>query len=164
MTIFDYAVLSILVVSVLLSVMRGVVREVLSLAGWVIAFMVANSWAAGFAAMLPARIDGESLRMLTAFVALFLSTLLAMSLVTMLVSALVKTVGLGLVDRFLGSLFGLARGLLIVLLMVLSAGLTALPQESFWQQAMLSKPLETAALKLTTWLPQDLSSRIHYDR
>lgn len=151
-------------VSVLLSMARGVVREVLSLAGWVIAFMVANSLAAGFAAMLPASIDGESLRMLTAFVALFLSALLAMSLVTMLVSALVKTVGLGLVDRFLGSLFGLARGLLIVLLMVLSAGLTSLPQESFWQQAMLSKPLETAALKLTTWLPQDLSSRIHYGR
>ncbi len=163
MTIFDYAVLSILAISVFLGMVRGVVREVLSLAGWVIAFMLANSLAGGAATMLPASIDGESLRMLTAFIGLFLSALLAMSLLTMLVSALVKTVGLGLADRFLGSLFGLARGLLIVLLMVLSAGLTALPQEPFWQQATLSKQLEAAALKLATWLPQDLSSRIHYD-
>ena len=131
MTIFDYAVLAILVVSILLSVMRGVVRELFSLTGWVIAFMVANSFAAGFLSMLPSSITGESLRMLLAFAAVFLSTLLAMALITMLISALIKTVGLGFADRFFGSLFVFMRGLLVVLLMVLATGLTALPQEPF---------------------------------
>lgn len=112
--------------------------------------------------MLPSTITGESLRMLLAFAALFLSVLLAMALITMLISALVKTVGLGFADRFFGSLFGFMRGLLVVLLMVLAAGLTALPQEPFWQKALLSKPLETTAMMVMPWLPQDLSKRISY--
>ena len=141
---------------------RGVVREILSLAGWVVAFMVANSFAAGFAPLLPSGISGESLRLLLAFAALFLSSLLAMGLITMLISALVKTVGLGFADRFMGSLFGFARGLLVVLLMVLAAGLTALPQEPFWKKAVLSKPLEMAAMMVIPWLPRDLSKRISY--
>ena len=162
LTIFDYSVLAILVLSILLSMVRGVVREILSLAGWVVAFMVANSFAAGFAPLLPSGITGESLRLLLAFAALFLSSLLAMGLITMLISALVKTVGLGFADRFMGSLFGFARGLLVVLLMVLAAGLTALPQEPFWKKAVLSKPLEMAAMMVIPWLPRDLSKRISY--
>ncbi|HEU4854126.1 MAG TPA: CvpA family protein [Nitrosospira sp.] len=162
LTIFDYSVLAILVLSILLSMVRGVVREILSLAGWVVAFMVANSFAAGFAPLLPSGISGESLRLLLAFAALFLSSLLAMGLITMLISALVKTVGLGFADRFMGSLFGFARGLLVVLLMVLAAGLTALPQEPFWKKAVLSKPLEMAAMMVIPWLPGDLSKRISY--
>ena len=164
MTIFDYAVVSVLVASILLSVVRGAVRELLALAGWVVAFMAANSLAAGFAPMLPASIDGESLCMLAASVAIFLSALLAMGLVTMLASAMIKTVGLGFIDRLFGSLFGLVRGLLVVLLIVLSAGMTTLPQEPFWQKALLSKPLETAVKMIMPWLPQDLSERIHYER
>ena len=162
MTIFDYCVLAILVISILLSVVRGVVREILSLVGWIVAFMVANSFSAGLAPMLPSDIDGETLRMVLAFSALFLSALLAMSLIAMLISALVKTVGLGFADRFLGSLFGFIRGLLVVLLIVLAAGFTALPQEPFWQKALLSKPLETAAMLVIPWLPPDLSTRINY--
>jgi membrane protein required for colicin V production len=85
-----------------------------------------------------------------------------MGLITMLISALVKTVGLGFADRFMGSLFGFARGLLVVLLMVLAAGFTALPQEPFWKKAVLSKPLEMAAMMVIPWLPRDLSKRISY--
>lgn len=162
MTIFDYFVLAILAISILLSMARGVVRELLSLAGWIVAFMAANSFAAGFAPMLPSTIAGETLRMLLAFGALFLSVLLAMSLIAMLISALVRSVGLEFADRFFGSLFGFIRGLLIVLLVVLAAGFTALPQEPFWQKALLSKPLETAAMLVIPWLPRDLSTRINY--
>ena len=85
-----------------------------------------------------------------------------MSLIAMLISALVKSVGLGFADRFFGSLFGFIRGLLVVLLVVLGAGFTALPQEPFWQKALLSKPLETAAMFVIPWLPPDLSTRINY--
>lgn len=162
LTGFDYLILAILVVSILLSISRGVVREVLSLASWIIAFMVANSFAARFAPMLPSTIGGESLRILLAFVALFLATLVAMSLVTLLTSALFRTVGLGFADRFFGSLFGFIRGLVVVLVIVLAAGLTALPQEPFWRKAALSKHLEAAAMVVLPWLPQDLSRRINY--
>jgi membrane protein required for colicin V production len=97
-----------------------------------------------------------------AFAVLFFSTLLGAGLITMLISALVKTAGLGFADRFFGLLFGLARGLLVVLLAVLAAGFSTLPQEPAWQKAMLSKPLEMAALMVIPLLPPDLSSRISY--
>ena len=162
MTIFDYAVLAILVLSILLSVVRGVVRELLSLAGWVIAFMVASSFAAAFAPMLPSAIVGDQFRSVLAFASIFLSALLAMGLLTMLISALVKTAGLGFADRFMGSLFGFARGMLVVLLAVLAAGFTTVPEEPFWKKAVLSAPLETVAMMIIPWLPQDLSRHINY--
>ncbi|MCK5435931.1 MAG: CvpA family protein [Nitrosomonadaceae bacterium] len=162
MTIFDFVVLIIFVVSISISVVRGIVRESLSLAGWVIAYMVAKAFAKDFVSMLPLSITGDSLRVLISFSALFLSVLLVMSLITILASALVKTVGLGSVDRLFGAFFGLARGLLAVLLLVLLAGLTTLPQEPFWQKALLSKPLEAGVIMTMPWLPQDLSKRINY--
>lgn len=162
MTIFDFVVLIIFVVSIWISVVRGIVRESLSLAGWVIAYMVAKAFAKDFVSMLPLSITGDSLRVLISFSALFLSVLLVMSLITILSSALVKTVGLGSVDRLFGAFFGLARGLLAVLLLVLLAGLTTLPQEPFWQKALLSKPLEAGVIMTMPWLPQDLSKRINY--
>jgi membrane protein required for colicin V production len=162
MTIFDYCVIAVLAVSVLLSLIRGVVRELLSLAGWIAAFMAANSFASGFAPMLPSSIGGESIRVFLAFAVLFFSTLLGAGLITMLISAMVKTAGLGFADRFFGLLFGLARGLLVVLLAVLAAGFTALPQEPAWQKAMLSKPLEMAAIMVVPLLPPDVSTHIDY--
>ncbi len=164
MTIFDYVVLGVLLASVLLSVFRGAVRELLSLAGWVVAFMASRSLSVDLAPMIPSSIEDESLRMSVAFVAIFLAVLVAMGLIAMLLSALIKTVGLGFIDRMLGSVFGLARGLLIVLLVVLLAGMTTLPQEPLWQKAVLSKTLERTVELTLPWLPQELSKRIHYEK
>ena len=163
MTIFDIAVLIIVTVSILLSIVRGIVREALSLAGWVVSYMAAKMFNEDFVAVLPPGITDESLRMIISFIAIFLATLILMSMVTMLVSALIRTVGLGTADRFFGALFGLARGLLVVLLLVLSAGLTALPQEQFWQKALFSKPLETGVIMILPWLPHGIVDRINYD-
>lgn len=163
MTVFDYAVFLIFGLSVLLSVIRGMVREVLALAGWLIAFLVANLFAPDLAPMLPDAISGEPWRVLVAFGALFVATLVITGLVSALASELVKSLGLGVLDRALGALFGLARGLLIVMVAVLLAGLTSLPRQPFWRQAALSGPLVTIAKGIKPWLPQELSKRIRYD-
>jgi membrane protein required for colicin V production len=102
--------------------------------------------------------------MSVAFVAIFLAVLVAMGLIAMLLSALIKTVGLGFIDRMLGSVFGLVRGLLIVLMVVLLAGMTTLPQEPLWQKALLSKTLEKAVGLTLPWIPQELSKRINYEK
>jgi membrane protein required for colicin V production len=164
MTIFDYVVLGIFVVSIILSIIRGLVREVLSIAGWVIAFVVAGSYAGDFEPLLPSEVSGESLRIIASFIVLFISVLLISGLIIMLLSALIKGVGLGFIDRLLGAVFGFIRGLLVVMILVLIAGLTALPQKSFWEQAQLSSPLETIAVYVKEWLPDDLSKRISYER
>src|SRR4051812_32700183 len=145
MTLFDYVVLTIVGASVIVSVMRGFAREVLALAGWVLAFFAANALSGTVTGWFVSFIPEGSLRALTAFVAVFIVTLIAASLLAMAVSRLLKGSGLGLEDRLLGGFFGLARGVLIVMLIVLLAGLTALPRQPAWSDAMLSPPLEALA-------------------
>lgn len=163
MTILDYVVLGIIFVSVLVSIMRGFVREILSIAGWVIAFMVASSFAGNFEPMLPLSVTGESLRILIAFVVIFISVLIVMMLITMMLSVIIKSVGLGFTDRLLGAFFGFLRGFIVVMILVLIVGLTGLPKQSFWQQALLNRPLEEAATKVSVWLPNEISNRISYE-
>ena len=163
MTLFDYAVALIVGVSVLISVMRGMVREVIALAGWIVAFVVANLYSGAVAAWLPAGIANESLRMLVAFLILFFGALLAMGLLAVAASRLMKRAGLSIEDRVLGAVFGFARGVLIVMVFVLMAGLTSLPRQPIWKDAMLSAPLGTFAVFIREWLPNDLSQRIRYD-
>jgi membrane protein required for colicin V production len=163
MTLFDYAVLGILGASVLLSVMRGFVREVLALAGWVVAFFAATLMSGTVAGWLAGTIADESIRVLVAFVIVFLVTLLSMSLLALAVSGLMRKAGLGLEDRLLGGFFGFARGMLIVMALVLLAGLTGLPRQPAWTDAMLSPPLEALAGAARPWLPQTLAGNVSYD-
>lgn len=163
MTIFDYAVLIIIASSVLVSVVRGFTREALSLAGWLIAFLAANALSGVVAGWFTPLVKDPSLRVLAAFVAVFVVTLILASLTAMAVSGLLKKAGLGLEDRLLGGFFGFARGLLIVLAIVLAAGLTALPRQPAWSDAMLSPPLEALAGALKPWLPQAVSRYLSYD-
>src|SRR5215471_6495964 len=128
MTVFDYVVLAIVALSILISVVRGLVREVLALAAWAVGFIVASLFAADVAALLAPQVPDERVRLLLAFAGLFLAALLVMSLLALLVSRLMKGAGLGLEDRVLGGVFGLARGVLVVTVLVLGAGLTALPR------------------------------------
>jgi membrane protein required for colicin V production len=162
MTWIDYAVMAIIGVSILLSIMHGFVRELLSLAGWVVAFLVAQYFAATVAAMLPAAIPNDSLRLLAAFLAVFLSVLLAATLLAIALSSLIKRAGLGATDRLLGAVFGLIRGVAVVTVVVLLAGLTTLPHTPAWRQAMTSAPLEALAKTIKVWLPYDLSKHINY--
>jgi membrane protein required for colicin V production len=146
-----------------LSIIHGFVREVLALASWIVAFLVAQTYVTAVEPLLPAAIPGLSLRMLAAFIIIFLVVLLAMTLLTIAVSSLVKRAGLGMVDRTLGAAFGMARGLAIVILTVLLAGLTTLPKQPAWRHAMFSAPLEALANAIKVWLPYDLSKHINYD-
>ena len=93
----------------------------------------------------------------------FLLVLVLMSIAAVLASRLVKAAGLGVEDRVLGASFGVARGLLIVLVLMLLAGLTSLPQQPAWRAALTSPLLEALATQVKAWLPDDLSRRIRYD-
>lgn len=163
MTVFDYSVLAIIGLSILLSLMRGLVREVLALAGWVAAFVVARFYTLQLAPLLPQAIPGQPLRLLAAFVILFLGTLLVASLLTIALSGLVRQIGLGWLDRWLGALFGLARGVFIVGVLVLLGGLTSLPHDARWRNAMFSAAAEAMVMAVLPWLPQDLARHIKYD-
>jgi membrane protein required for colicin V production len=163
MTLFDYAVLTIVGVSVLVSLARGLVREVLALSSWILAFLAASVWSGAVAAWLADSITNDLGRSVTAFAAVFLGALLAMSAITVIVAGLVRKAGLGLEDRLLGGVFGFARGVMIVLTLVLLGGLTAAPRQPAWNEALLSPPFEALARTVKPWLPQIVSSNLSYD-
>lgn len=163
MTFFDYAVLGIIGLSILLSILRGFLRETLSLAGWVAAFFVAKLYTLQLAPLLPQAIPGESLRLLAAFLILFLITLLIGSLLAIALAEVFKKIGLGWLDRWLGAVFGLVRGVLVVGIIVLLGGLTTLPHEAFWRDAMFSAPFEALVTSALPWLPEGIAKHIDYD-
>ena len=163
MTLFDLVVVTIVGLSVLLSLIRGLVREVLALAAWLVAFLAANFLAGEVAAWIADAIPNEQLRLLAGFVTVFVVVLIAASTLAILASKLVKSAGLGLEDRLLGGVFGLARGMLVVMILVLLAGLTSLPRQPVWRNAVLSDPLVAFVGSIKAWLPADLSQRITYD-
>jgi membrane protein required for colicin V production len=161
-TVFDYLVLFVLICSVVISTLRGLVKEVLSLASWVVALMVANQYGDPLAQTLSVLIPGNTMRLIVAFVVLFIGVRLLMGLLMMALESIIKASGLTLVDRGLGGLFGLARGLVIVLAVVLVCGATAIPQQPFWTEALLSPLAETAARTAQDFLPGDFARHVHF--
>ena len=162
MTWFDYTVIAMVVLSALLGWWRGLVYEVLALFGWVAAYVVARLFAAKALPYIPAALGAEAVRTAVAFIALFTGTLIIGGIVAWLLSKLVKWVGLGWMDGLLGALFGVLRGGLVVLALVLLAGLTGLHKEPSWRNAALNKPLENVALAAKVWLPGSVAQRVHY--
>lgn len=162
MTIFDYLVLFVLIASVVISTMRGLVREMLSLLGWIVSFIVANAYGESLAGLLPNMIPGHIARLIVAFLVLFIGVRLLMMLLAMAIDAVIKASGLSLADRGLGGLFGLARGLVLVLAGVLLCGMTAIPQQAFWKDALLSPLAETAARTVKPYLPGQVGQHVKF--
>jgi membrane protein required for colicin V production len=163
-TWFDYGVLIVLGLSAVIGIWRGLLREVFALAAWIAATMTAILFAGDAAAMLPADFATPLVRSVIAVSVLFVAVLMAVSLGGVLASRLARAVGLSLADRTLGAVFGVARGALILLVLVVAAGLTALPKEPFWREAKLAGPLETAAIAVKPYLPRAVADRVRYER
>jgi len=161
-TIFDYVVLLILASSVVISTLRGLVKEILSLLGWVAAFIGANAFGAKLAPMLPSVIPGDALRLIVAFIALFLGVRVLMGLLALAIGALIEATGLSLADRGLGGLFGLGRGIVIVLAGVILCGMTSIPQQAFWKDALLSPMAETGARTVKPFLPAAFAQHVQF--
>jgi membrane protein required for colicin V production len=162
MTPFDYAVLAIVGVSVLVSLFRGAVREVMSILSWIGAFMVALHYAPQLAHLLPVGGTHTWLRLFIAFVALMLVSLVLFALVSMAIAHLIRGAGLAPWDRALGVLFGLARALVILIALMLIAQLTPLPREPAWRNAVLRPPLEAMARNVRGILPAGVADKMHF--
>jgi membrane protein required for colicin V production len=163
MTQFDYIILVIVALSVLLGWWRGLVYEILSLLSWITAYFVAKSWVTEFVPYMPSVLESETLRIAASFVFVFIATLILCGIAAWALYKLIKSFGLDWrTDGVAGAIFGFFRGLMVVLLLVLMAGLTKLPQTSFWREALLSKPLQNVALLVKELLPADMAKRVSF--
>jgi membrane protein required for colicin V production len=132
------------------------------LLSWIVAFVVANAYGQTLAQWLPDSVPGSTVRLIVAFIVLFIGVRILMGLLTMALDAVVKAAGLTLADRGLGGFFGLARGIVIVLAAILLCGMTAIPQQAFWKDALLSPLAETAARTVIPFLPGEFARRIKF--
>jgi membrane protein required for colicin V production len=163
MSALDLAIAAVIVLSVAWGVWRGLTRELMSLAGWVVAFIVANTFAGQIGDRLPASLAREEVRVLIAFLVVFILTLVAAAIVGVLLSKLFKVAGLSGVDRTLGGLFGFARAVVILVACTIAIGLTAFPKEAMWKGSVGAGMLERTVLQLKPWLPSALAGRLKYN-
>lgn len=158
----DYLIIGIILISSGISIVRGFIKEVFSLVSWVFAFWIALMFHPNLATLLVDYVSTPSVRLFTAFVALFVVTLILGALVNHLISQLVEKTGLSGTDRSLGIIFGLLRGVAIVTLLVLVAGATPMPLDDWWQNSLLLEHFEKLAVWARSLLPADIAEYINF--
>lgn len=156
MSSIDYVILVILLLSSLLSLMRGFVREALSLIAWILALWVAVKFAPSMANLLIEQITISPLRHGIAFIILFLATLLSLGVINFFISFLIKSSGLSSTDKTLGLVFGLARGVIVVTVLVFLGGITPLSNSAWWRESMFIGMFQHMASWLWTFMPPGL--------
>lgn len=158
----DYTILAIIGISIGISLVRGFTKEALSLAGWVIAVWVGLSFADGLQNLLEPLITVPSLRLIISFLILFLTALFLSGLVNYLAVQVIHTTGLSGTDRMVGIFFGIARGALIVAVLVLIGGMTPMPQDPWWKESQLLHYFQEMAIWLRQFLPTGIADSIRY--
>jgi len=158
----DVVILALIALSAILSLFRGFVREAVALVTWLVALWVAMAFYEDLAAILSQWISLPSAQRITAFAVLFICVLLLGAIVNFLASKLVNKTGLTGTDKLLGIVFGVARGGVIVAILVLLAGLTPLPQDPWWQDSQLLGYFQELAMWMRSYLPNEIADTITY--
>lgn len=158
----DYLWIAVILISALVGIFRGVVRELFYLAGWFAAFICVQLFGEQAAQFVPQAVTDKALRIAIAYVVVFLGVLVGSAAIANVLAGLIRSVGLGLPDRALGGLFGLLRGGVVAVLAATIAGLTSLPSHPVWRSAASTPVLETAVLALRPFLPQSFAERIRF--
>lgn len=161
-TSVDIAVIGILLLSAVLGLVRGLVKELLSLVGFGFAMWVAYRFShqavsIDWLTKLP---GGELGRLGLAFVALFILTWLGTRIIGTLLAKMISGSGLSIVDRILGAGFGCVRGALIVVVLSTLGALTSLPQSHDWKDALTRPAIEEAVGAVRSWMPEDWARRV----
>jgi membrane protein required for colicin V production len=130
------------------------VYEVLSVIGWIAAFLLAQWFAPDVAEKLPMQSSGETLRYAAAFVLVFIASVFAAGLLSALMKKLISAVGLRPVDRILGAVFGIFRGLILLLALSVVVHMTALQESDWWVESQGGPMLMTLLKGLRPMLPE----------
>ncbi len=153
----DIVVFVIIGFSVVIGLFRGLVKEAISLATWILGVWVGLSYSSGFAKKLPFQVGDQTVQMVIAFAMIFLIILVVGGIINYLIGQLVDKTGLSGTDRMMGLVFGFLRGGLIVAIMVLLATLTNMPNEDWWHQSLTLPYFFDVAVWLRELLPDTLA-------
>lgn len=152
----DLAILAIVTISVVVSMLRGFIKEVFSILVWLAAVFAAFQVAGPLAGALEPIVTLPSARVILAFASVFILVLAVGALIAYLIGRLIESTGLSATDRLFGALFGLARGVLIVVVAVMLARVTPFTADPWWHESKLLPGFERLADRAVTWLPPSL--------
>jgi len=158
----DFAIIGLVFISLIIGLMRGFIKEAFSLVIWMLAIWVGLSFSREFSRFLEQSISYPSARIAASFAILFVMTLVLGSMISFLLGVLVNKTGLTGTDRFAGMIFGIARGMVVVSIIVMLAGLTPLPEDPWWKESKLIPPFQALALWLRDHIPSGVAGYINY--
>jgi membrane protein required for colicin V production len=163
MNSFDVVLILVLISFIAVGALRGMVRELMSFATWIAATAIGWLFAAEIEGQFKS-VSGEyALRMVLAFVTLFAATWLVGLVVGLLVRRYVASRrGLNVPNLLVGGVFGLARGVILIVIAFLFAGITSIPQRSWWRESMVAPNFVTLARLAAEYLPPDVARHIRY--
>jgi membrane protein required for colicin V production len=159
---FDLAIIAVIALSALFAFVRGIVREMLALATWVLGFVLAIAYSGSLSGLFSWVNIAPVGRHALAFLLILILTMIAGAIVARSLSGVIRAIGLGFMDRILGAIFGVARGIIVVVGFALIAGVTTLPKQDWWQNSTLGLPLADAALALKPYLPRVWADRLDF--
>ena len=159
----DYAILAVIAISTGVGALRGFIKEVFSLLVWAAAFLVAYHFGGDVAALMEGSVSLPSARTAMGFTGLFIAVLLVGGLINYLLGRLVETTGLSGTDRLLGGVFGAVRGLALVLVVLLVAGLTPLPADPWWQESHSIARLMPLVERAAAYLPESITEHLDFE-
>lgn len=163
MTIADYVILGVILLSGLIGLFRGFFREALSLASWIVAAYLAYLLGPIAADFLVDYVSTPSVRLAGSYAAIFIGVLIAGAIINYFVGKLVKSSGFAGTDKVLGLVFGGARGLIIVLIFILLAGVTVVSQDPWFRSSLVIQYLAPWAEKMKALLPEDIDQYLETD-
>ena len=158
----DYVIIGIIAVSAVISLFRGFVKEAFSLVVWIAAFWLSWMFFRDLSDYLIQWISLPSARLGVSFASIMIAVLIVGGIINFLLSQLVEHTGLSGTDRMLGIFFGIGRGAVIVAIIILLAGLTAMPQDPWWNNSLLIVYFQEISLWLKEFLPEDIARHFSY--
>jgi membrane protein required for colicin V production len=157
----DMIIAGIMFVSILIGVVRGFVKELISLVTWVVAIVLALLYRSVFAHYLTFT-KMQAVREITAFVLIFVGVVFIGAIINYFIGSMVRRTPFSVADRMLGSLFGVLRGVFFMTILVLLGGLTPFTQENWWRQSYCMRQFEILAIWLKDRLPEENAKVFHF--
>ena len=163
MSTADIAILCLIALPTIVGVFYGFLNIVFSLLAWAVSLGLSIKLVPYFAPLLENYVETPLLRMILAFIGLFIISLIIMSVISYLILKLLGRTGLTAADRILGLFFGMGLGGLIVAVIVFLGGFTAFPGDDWWNESKLVQPFERISIWASRYLPESFQEYHSYE-
>ncbi|RKZ39271.1 MAG: CvpA family protein [Gammaproteobacteria bacterium] len=159
----DLSLIALILLSTVISFFYGFVKELFSFLSWFISFIIAFIFLDELAGLLTTFIPYADLRLGLALTSLFFISFILLEWIGYLILNSIGKTQLSIPDRFLGMVFGMARGSIIITLIILLAGLTHLPTKAIWQQSVVIHYFQPIVLELRSYWPLDIATQFNFE-